>query len=214
MANHLVRFAVQQCRSRATPVLSQVRGAHHEHHEHHAVVDPVKVVIGKREVVGFGMNGQPNYLDRVDFPMPAIRYKEVTPEIQVIVEHARSEAFCVWLTTLSNSVQVLREKEKGDWRKLTIEEKKALYRASFCQTFAEIKAPTGEWKAILGYSLIGVSLACWIFIWMKCYGEINFSSLEFCSCIVFHSISYSSTQSILHCQSPSPPRGSKLSWSG
>jgi len=80
MANSLVRFVVLQSKSRVTPVLSQVRSAHHDHH---AVEDPIKAVIGKREVVGFGMNGQPSYLDRVDFPMPAIRYKEVTPEIQV-----------------------------------------------------------------------------------------------------------------------------------
>jgi cytochrome c oxidase subunit 4 len=65
----------------------------------------------------------------------------------------------------------LKEKEKGDWNKLTIEEKKALYRASFCQTFAEIKAPTGEWKSIVGYSLIACSLAMWIYIWMKKYGK-------------------------------------------
>ena len=32
----------------------------------------------------------------------------------------------------------LREKEKGDWKKLTIAEKKVLYRASFCQTIAEV----------------------------------------------------------------------------
>jgi len=65
----------------------------------------------------------------------------------------------------------LREKEKGDWRKLTLEEKKALYRASFGQTFAEIKAPTGEWKALIGFSLVGISIAMWMFIWMKQFGE-------------------------------------------
>jgi cytochrome c oxidase subunit 4 len=64
----------------------------------------------------------------------------------------------------------LKEKEKGDWSKLTIEEKKALYRASFCQTFAEMKAPTGEWKSLLGFTLIGCSFAMWIYIWMKKFG--------------------------------------------
>lgn len=82
MANHLVRYATQQSKSRITPILSQVRTAHDHHH---AVVDPVKASIGNREIVGFGMNGQPNYIDRVDFPLPAIRYKEVTPDIQVSV---------------------------------------------------------------------------------------------------------------------------------
>lgn len=80
MANHLVRFAAQQSKTRISPLLSQVRTAHDHHH---AVVDPVKASIGNREIVGFGMNGQPNYIDRVDFPLPAIRYKEVTPDIQV-----------------------------------------------------------------------------------------------------------------------------------
>lgn len=39
--------------------------------------------IGSREVVGFGFNGQCSYQDRVDFPMPAIRFKENTPDIVV-----------------------------------------------------------------------------------------------------------------------------------
>merc|ERR1711926_11822 len=112
MANQLVQCIARQSRSKITPMVTQIRGAH----DHHAVEDPVKVAIGNREIVGFGMNGQPNYLDRVDFPMPAIRYKEMTPDIQV-----------------------LKNKETGDWSKLTIEEKKALYRASFCHTFTEEK---------------------------------------------------------------------------
>lgn len=39
--------------------------------------------IGKREIVGYGVNGLPVYVDRVDYPMPAIRFKEDTPEILV-----------------------------------------------------------------------------------------------------------------------------------
>ena len=39
--------------------------------------------IGNREVVGFGFNGQYSYQDRVDFPMPAIRFKENTPDLVV-----------------------------------------------------------------------------------------------------------------------------------
>merc|ERR1711911_474652 len=117
---NLMRCAIQQTKAKVAlaPAAIQVRSAHHDHH---AVVDPIREKIGTREIVGFGMNGQPNYIDRVDFPMPAIRYKEVDRDIQI-----------------------LKEKEKGDWKKLTIEEKKALYRASFCQTFSEMKAPTGE----------------------------------------------------------------------
>lgn len=39
--------------------------------------------IGTREIVGFGWNGLPSYADRTDFPLPAIRWREETPEIAV-----------------------------------------------------------------------------------------------------------------------------------
>ncbi|EZA49942.1 hypothetical protein DMN91_011833 [Ooceraea biroi] len=100
--------------------------------------------VGNRDVVGFGYNGEPTYLDRVDFPCPAIRWKENTPD-----------------------VMALREKEKGDWKKLSIEEKRALYRASFRQTFSEMQAPTGEWKGIIGLSLIVMSAGVWLYIYFK-----------------------------------------------
>lgn len=58
--------------------------------------------IGTREVVGFGINGSYSYADRMDFPYPAIRFKEVKGDLIPI-----------------------KEKEKGDWKKLTIDEKKA-----------------------------------------------------------------------------------------
>uniref|UniRef100_A0A023G4S3 Putative cytochrome c oxidase polypeptide iv n=1 Tax=Amblyomma triste TaxID=251400 RepID=A0A023G4S3_AMBTT len=68
-----------------------------------------RAMIGKREVVGFGLNGEYAYHDTPDFPMPAIRYKEPTPEIEK-----------------------LREKEKGDWKKTSPwRRRKALYRYSF-----------------------------------------------------------------------------------
>nr|ABV60336.1 cytochrome c oxidase subunit IV [Lutzomyia longipalpis] len=102
--------------------------------------------IGKREVVGYGWSGEPVYYDRVDYPFPAIRWQEPTPQIQA-----------------------LREKEKGDWKKLSIDEKKALYRASFCQTFAEFKHPTGEWKGCLGWTLVFTSMAILFSLWMNLF---------------------------------------------
>lgn len=39
--------------------------------------------IGNRDIVGHGYNGEPAYLDRADFPMPAIRWKENTSDIMV-----------------------------------------------------------------------------------------------------------------------------------
>nr|XP_026494452.1 cytochrome c oxidase subunit 4 isoform 1, mitochondrial-like [Vanessa tameamea] len=94
--------------------------------------------IGCRDVVGHGINGSANYKDDALFPFPAIRFKENTRDI------------CA-----------LREKERGDWRLLCCEEKKELYRASFCQTFAEFKAPTGQWKFIMGWVFICTSFAFW-----------------------------------------------------
>lgn len=104
--------------------------------------------IGNREVVGYGWNGEPTYQDRVDYPMPSVRFQENTPQ-----------------------VLALREKEKGDWKNLTIEEKKALYRASFCQTFSEFKYPTGEWKYVAGWAMVGISVAIGITLWMKAFGK-------------------------------------------
>lgn len=103
--------------------------------------------IGTRDIVGFGWNGLPSYADRSDFPLPAIRWREETPEISL-----------------------LKQKEKGDWKKLTKHEKKALYRHSFRQTFAEFEAPTGEWKLCVAGGLIVTALSIWIAIWMRLYG--------------------------------------------
>ncbi|XP_056642916.1 cytochrome c oxidase subunit 4 isoform 1, mitochondrial-like [Diorhabda carinulata] len=105
-----------------------------------------RTLIGKREIVGYGFNGEPSYADRADFPLPAIRWKEPNSDILA-----------------------LREKEKGDWKNLSIEEKKALYRASFCQTFAEFKAPTGEWKSVIGLGLVILSGAFWLFYFYKVF---------------------------------------------
>ncbi|KAJ2940955.1 hypothetical protein O0L34_g10216 [Tuta absoluta] len=62
------------------------------------------------------------------------------------------------------SLQALRIKEKGDWRMLSCVEKKLLYRASFCQTFSEFQANTGQWKLILGGVLFVTSFGFWFMI--------------------------------------------------
>ncbi|XP_065171353.1 cytochrome c oxidase subunit 4 isoform 1, mitochondrial-like [Atheta coriaria] len=136
MAGRLLALGARNIKARTVPL--GAAGAHG------AVVDPKKVAIGSREVVGFGFNGQPNYVDRADFPMPALRWKEPTSDIKA-----------------------LREKEKGDWSKLSIEEKKALYRASFRQTFSEFKAPTGQWKSTIGMTLFFASMGLWLYMGMK-----------------------------------------------
>ena len=59
-------------------------------------------ILGNREIVGYGWNGTPTYMDRPEYPAPAIRFKEDTKEILA-----------------------LREKEKGDWKALSLEDKKS-----------------------------------------------------------------------------------------
>lgn len=92
--------------------------------------------IGNRDIVGHGMNGKPQYMDCLHYPCPAIRWKENTAD-----------------------VLALREKEKGDWRALSIDEKKALYRVSFRSTYAEIQAPSGQWKIVVTLGFIVFALA-------------------------------------------------------
>jgi hypothetical protein len=40
----------------------------------------------------------------------------------------------------------IREKELGDWKNISLEEKKLLYRYSFAQTMSEFRAPRGYSK--------------------------------------------------------------------
>ena len=44
----------------------------------HATPQPIKVDIGTREIVGFGNNGEHNYMDDPHYPFPAIRFQEDT----------------------------------------------------------------------------------------------------------------------------------------
>lgn len=62
----------------------------------------VFVSAGNRDIVGYGWNGLPTYMDRVEFPAPAVRFQENTKEV---VE--------------------LRQKELGDWKALSLKDKKA-----------------------------------------------------------------------------------------
>ena len=88
------------------------------------------------------------YADTLQAPFPAIRFKEETAEVAKI-----------------------RQKEQGDWKKMTVEEKKALYRHSFCQTIAEYKEPTSDWKKIVGIALVFISFGIWGVVWLKLYGK-------------------------------------------
>lgn len=108
--------------------------AHHDdhHHDPYHGVPEYRWKIGNREVVGPSMTGREEYYDLKMFPCPPIRFRRPSPEIDA-----------------------LREKEKGDWKLLSVDEKKTLYRHySFCQTFAEFHAKTPLWKFTAGNTLL------------------------------------------------------------
>lgn len=99
--------------------------------------------VGERDIVGSGTGSYPMYFDLEDTPFPAIRFGKNSPEIMA-----------------------LREKEKGDWKELTLEERKRLYRHSFRQTLAEKSAPQGHWKVNLSHIFSTVSGTFFILLFL------------------------------------------------
>ncbi|KJH49923.1 cytochrome c oxidase subunit IV [Dictyocaulus viviparus] len=89
-----------------------------------------------REYVGFGFNGDYAYVDRLDYWYPSIRFRKD-----------------------DDTIRPIRKKELGDWKNLSLEDKKLLYRYSFKQTLAEFEAPSGYWKVVLACVLSVISLA-------------------------------------------------------
>ena len=100
-----------------------------------------EMVQGNRDQVGWGSNGLPYYFDCPLVPFPAVRYKLNTPE-----------------------VLALREKEKGDWCKLSMDEKTQLYRNSFRHSYAEILAPKGKWGLVFGCVFLFMSTVFWVYL--------------------------------------------------
>uniref|UniRef100_A0A183SUN2 Cytochrome c oxidase subunit 4 n=1 Tax=Schistocephalus solidus TaxID=70667 RepID=A0A183SUN2_SCHSO len=100
--------------------------------------------IGNREIVGYGRNGNPQYLDDPHYPYPSIRFCPQTDEIEV-----------------------LQAKEKGDWHQLSIDEMKNLYRHSFRMTFAEVQAPHPRYKLAVAWALFVMSGAMLYFCFIK-----------------------------------------------
>jgi len=52
-------------------------------------------------------------------------------------------------------------------------------------TFAEMNAPTGEWKSVLAAVLFGLSVTGWIAIWIKLNGNVIFVCKQECQMIDF-----------------------------
>ncbi|XP_037897307.1 cytochrome c oxidase subunit 4 isoform 1, mitochondrial-like [Glossina fuscipes] len=93
-------------------------------------------------------------------------YKPLRFVPQLVVKRSTTSDYCNQMSGKpirfcegGDELCALREKEKGDWNKLTLDEIKKLYRGSFCQTFAEIHAPTGQWKLVVGIAFWAMAIA-------------------------------------------------------
>ncbi|KAM4689787.1 cytochrome c oxidase subunit 4 isoform 1, mitochondrial-like [Discoglossus pictus] len=96
---------------------------------------------------------KPMYVDRREYPLPDVPFvSDLTPQ-----------------------QKALKEKESGSWTQLTKEEKLALYRLSFCQSYSEMNKGSGaEWKTIVGAVLyfvaFGGAMVWWH--WTYVYGPV------------------------------------------
>ncbi|XP_074499344.1 cytochrome c oxidase subunit 4 isoform 2, mitochondrial isoform X1 [Sebastes fasciatus] len=99
------------------------------------------------DVAGTVDMSQPMYSDRLDTPLPDKPYKDV-------------------LTAADKS---LKQKETGPWGQLTGEEKLALYRLAFNQTYAEMKKPSAEWKTVFGGIFIFLGFTGLVVWWQRLY---------------------------------------------
>merc|ERR1712168_572626 len=89
----------------------------------------------------------PGYEDRREIPLPDIPY----------------------VSSLTPEQEALKQKEKGPWGALSNDDKLALYRISFHQTYAEINQPTQEWKTVLGGTLFFIGLAGVVLWWQRLF---------------------------------------------
>ncbi|XP_060794107.1 cytochrome c oxidase subunit 4 isoform 2, mitochondrial [Neoarius graeffei] len=89
----------------------------------------------------------PMYWDRRDIPLPDRPYND----------------------TLTAAEESLKQKEKGPWNNLSKEEKIALYRIMFKETYAEMKKPSNEWKTVLGGIFFFVGLTGLVVLWQRIY---------------------------------------------
>ncbi|KAM7406210.1 hypothetical protein PAMP_000600 [Pampus punctatissimus] len=89
----------------------------------------------------------PAYFDKRENPLPDICYVQ----------------------SLSPEQKSLKEKEKGTWAALSNEEKIALYRISFKESFAEMNQGSSEWKSVVGAALFFFGLTGLIVLWQRKY---------------------------------------------
>uniref|UniRef100_A0A8C2DTQ7 Cytochrome c oxidase subunit 4 n=1 Tax=Cyprinus carpio TaxID=7962 RepID=A0A8C2DTQ7_CYPCA len=75
---------------------------------------------------------------------------------------------------LSPEQKSLKEKEKGSWAALSKEEKIALYRISFKESFAEMDKGTGEWKSVVAGIFFFIGFTGLVVLWQRkyVYGDV------------------------------------------
>lgn len=113
-------------------------------HAHEPYVPWYRQKIGNREVVGPSASGQEVYYDRIDVICPPIKWKPP-----------------------SELMSKLQAMEKGDWRKMSIADKKQLYRLNFCQTLKEVEAPSYTFRRVLGATLLALCPPILAFVALK-----------------------------------------------
>ncbi|KAM9785888.1 LOW QUALITY PROTEIN: cytochrome c oxidase subunit 4 isoform 2, mitochondrial-like [Neosynchiropus ocellatus] len=90
---------------------------------------------------------KPVYSDALDVPLPDRPYNmDLTP-----------------------AQMSLKQKEKGPWGQLSKEEKVALYRLKFNQTYAEMKRPSSEWKTVIGCAFFFFGLTGLVVWWQSVF---------------------------------------------
>ncbi|XP_047459529.1 cytochrome c oxidase subunit 4 isoform 2, mitochondrial [Mugil cephalus] len=107
----------------------------------------VRMASQSHEVSEMTDMSQPMYWDRRDSPLPDRPYKEA-------------------LTAAEKS---LKQKEKGPWGQLSKEEKIALYRMSFNETYPEMNQGSDEWKTVVGGIFIFLGLTGLVVWWQSIY---------------------------------------------
>ncbi|XP_034074429.1 cytochrome c oxidase subunit 4 isoform 2, mitochondrial isoform X2 [Gymnodraco acuticeps] len=141
---HVFRGPMYQIRRPQAEVTSNQQMAlpHHEN----SLVPHVSLSIHPEVSEAVDMS-KPMYWDRREIPLPDKRYKDI-------------------LTPADKS---LKEKEKGPWGQLSNEEKLALYRLSFCQTYPEMNQSSSEWKTVVAGVLYCIGLTGLVIIWQTAY---------------------------------------------
>ncbi|XP_061449692.1 cytochrome c oxidase subunit 4 isoform 1, mitochondrial [Rhineura floridana] len=89
----------------------------------------------------------PVYYDAKDLPLPEVQYTK----------------------SLSSEQKTLKEKEKASWSALSPDEKVALYRIKFHQTFAEMNRKSSEWKTVIGGVFFFLGFSGLIALWQRYY---------------------------------------------